>query len=334
MTIPVIHVKGVPFGLLRGRRPRTLMGQGKMGRVTLLDGGMGQELLNRSANKAPKFWSAQYLLEAPDLVEDVHAEYIAAGATVITINAYSATFTRMSLVDAVDRVPDLQARACSLAKAARDKAGPAGAGVAIAGCLPPLNGTYRPDRVRRFEENLAEYRRLAALQAPHVDLLICETMSTAEEARAAATAAVETGLPVWVAWSLEDGGNSRLRSGETIAQARGALVGLPVAALLANCCHPESVTAAMPDLVAQGLPAGGYANGFVAIPSTFLPGRTKEQLSARTDLGPDAYADFAMRWVGQGAAIVGGCCEVGPAHIARLRDRLIADGHRLVGPSR
>ena len=75
-----------------------------------------------------------------------------------------------------------------------------------------------------------------------------------------------------------------------------------------------------PELVATGLPAGGYANGFTGIPKTFLPGKTKDQVRTREDLDPQAYAEFALGWVKGGAAIVGGCCEVGPAHIARLRD--------------
>jgi S-methylmethionine-dependent homocysteine/selenocysteine methylase len=302
-------------------------------RVVLLDGGTGLELLNRSANKTPRHWSAEYLLSEPDLVREVHLDYIRAGAKVVTVNAYSATYTRMSLVDAAERVPELQRRACEIARAARDAAGEAAADVAVAGCLPPLNGTYRPDRVRDFATNLEEYRRLAALQAPHVDLFLCETMSTAAEARAAATAACEHGKPVWVGWSLMDDA-PWLRSGERIAAAVAALAGLDVGAVLANCAPPESVSAAIPELVATGLPAGGYANGFTGIPATFLPGRTREQLHARTDLGPDIYADFAMRWIADGAAIVGGCCEVGPAHIARLREALLAAGHVIVGPGR
>jgi S-methylmethionine-dependent homocysteine/selenocysteine methylase len=81
--------------------------------------------------------------------------------------------------------------------------------------------------------------------------------------------------------------------------------------------------------VGAGLPAGGYANGFVEIPQTFLPGRTREQLSSSEDLDPDAYARRAVDWVEAGARIVGGCCGVGPAHIALLRDRLLEAGWRI-----
>ncbi len=300
--------------------------------IVLLDGGMGQELILRSANKQPRHWSATYLMQEPALVRCVHRAYIAAGARVITLNTYTATFTRMGMTGDADLVPGLQRIAGELARAARDDAGASGEGVLIAGCLPPLNGSYRPERVRPFEVNLEEYRRLVSLQAPHVDLFLCETMSSAEEARAAATAAAEAGRPVWVAWTLHEVGAATLRSDETVGEAFAALAGIPVAAVLANCTSPEAITAAMPELKATGMPTGGYANAFEPIPRSFLPGVPVNHLGVRRDLDPDAYAAAAMGWVGQDATIVGGCCEVGPAHIARLRDALLAAGHRIVAP--
>ncbi len=297
-----------------------------MSDVILLDGGMGMELLNRSANKTPRLWSADYLLSEPDLVTAVHRDYIEAGARIITTNTYSASYTRMEMVDMTDKVPLLQQTACELALRARDQAGQAR--VAVAGSLPPLNGTYRPDLVRDFAVNLEEYARLAALQAPYVDMFICETMSTAQEARAAAQAACAHGKPVWVSWSLQDQAPN-LRSGESIHDAFEALRGLPVGAVLVNCCPPERISQAMAALVATGTPAGGYANGFVAIPVTFLPGKTREQLKSRTDLGPQEYVVYTDDWVSKGATIIGGCCEVGPAHIRRMRDQLLAHGHTI-----
>jgi S-methylmethionine-dependent homocysteine/selenocysteine methylase len=298
-------------------------------RVVLLDGGTGMELIRRSQDKTPRLWSAQYLLSEPELVEQVHLDYIAAGAKVLTVNTYSASFTRMESVGEQARVPDLQRRACELALAARDRAGHRGAGVHIAGCLPPLNGSYRADRVRDFGTNLSEYRRLAELQAPHVDLFLCETLSSAQEARAAVTAAAGHGKPVWVAFTLQDRG-SLLRSGESLTEALRALSDLPVAAVLANCCPPESITQAMPELVGSGLPAGGYANGFVEIPKAFMPGKTRLMLRSREDLDPPSYAAFAARWLADGARLLGGCCEVGPAHIALMREQLEQAGCEIV----
>jgi len=301
-----------------------------MSAITLLDGGTSLELLKRSSNKEPRLWSAEYLLSEPELVRQVHLDYILAGAKIVTINTYSASYTRMAMVDEVARVPDMQRRACDLAAAARDAAGERGADVAIAGCIPPLNGTYRPDRVRSFANNHEEYMRLAELQAPHVDLFICETMSAAEEARAAATAVAAFGKPVWVGWTLADH-LPRLRSGEHIGRAAQALQGIGVSAILANCSLPETISAAMPEFAKTGLACGGYANGFTHIPQSFLPGKTLEQLTVRRDLTPVAYADFALAWIRDGATIVGGCCEVGPEHIEALHDRLQEKGHVIIG---
>ena len=60
---------------------------------------------------------------------------------------------------------------------------------------------------------------------------------------------------------------------------------------------------------------------------------TVKVLDARADLGPDAYADYALGWVEQGAAIVGGCCEVGPAHIAAIARRLEEADIEIIGVS-
>jgi len=155
-------------------------------------------------------------------------------------------------------------------------------------------------------------------------------MASAEEARAAVTAASESGKPVWVSWTLADHGTPRLRSGEAIAAAAGALDGLPVAARLVNCCRPEAIAAALPELIGLGGPVGAYANGFTSI-EALKHGGTVDVLHARHDLDPDAYAGHAVGWVEAGADIVGGCCEVGPPHIATLCDRLEQAGYEISG---
>jgi S-methylmethionine-dependent homocysteine/selenocysteine methylase len=300
--------------------------------ITLLDGGMGQELVRRSAQPAHPMWSAHVMINEPEIVQAAHMDYLRAGARVLTLNAYSTTPGRFARFGMPEQFAPMQRRAYDLARAAIDETG---IEADLAGCLPPLVGSYHPELLPSYDELLAEYRLIAAEQADRVDFFLCETMSKAEEARAAAVAAAEIGRPVWVAWTLAEAlaedGKARLRSGETIAEAIAALDGVPVAALLANCCPPEVIDAAMPELVASGLPSGGYANGFTPIPAGFTLGQTVDMLSARTDLGPEAYADFAMGWVDGGAVIVGGCCEVGPAHIAELARRLTAAGHEIVG---
>ena len=298
-----------------------------MSDVILLDGGMGQELIARTKHPLHPMWSAEVLRVEPEIVREVHEEYIRAGARVITVNAYSVTRPRLDNYGDSTLFETLQQTACRLAHEARDAVGVEG--VAIAGCLPPLPGSYRPDLALPEEEAFEQYSEIVAQQAPHVDLFIAETMGAGIEAKAAARAIAASGKPGWIAWTLEDGGVAHLRSGESLTDAAAMLDGIEVAARLVNCCFPESVDAALPALRATGKVWGAYANGFTSIKALEIGG-TVGGLKARQDLGPEAYADFAMRWVGAGATIIGGCCEIGPAHIAELARRLAADEHRIV----
>lgn len=299
--------------------------------IILLDGGMGQELVRRSADPAHPQWSAHVMRSEPEIVQAVHEDYLRAGATMLTLNSYSVTRGRFRRLGTEEEFVPLQKRSIDLAKAARDVVG---VDAGIAGCLPPLEGSYKPEIDSGFEVLVDEYREIVELEAPDVDVFLCETMSTAVEAKAAATAACESGKPVWVAWSLAekpaDDGTARLRSGETIDAAIAALDGLPVTGLLFNCCAPEMMSLGMPTLADDGRIFGGHANGFTHIPPEFVLGATVSMLSTRQDLSPSAYADQAMGWVRQGATILGGCCEVGPAHIAELSRRINTDGHRAV----
>ncbi len=298
-----------------------------MSRFTLLDGGMGQELLKRSANPPSKLWSAQVLMDEPGIVEAVHLNYIKAGARVITLNSYSLTPERLERNGDVSRFRELQAQAISIANSAREKGG---VEVSLAGCLPPLVASYRPDVTPDFEESLDTYRQVVAEQRDHVDVFLCETLASEKEVRAATIAAVESGKPVWTAMTVLDGDGTKLRSGESLENGIAAAKDAGAAAVLVNCSWPESLTQSIPVLAGFSLPFGAYANGFTSI-EQLKPGGTVATLTARTDLGPSAYADHVMSWVDQGATIVGGCCETGPAHIAELARRLEAAGHEITG---
>lgn len=294
----------------------------EQGGCLLLDGGTGQELAARGVDTESGLWSAQAMLDAPDTLVAVHRDFIDAGADVIIANTYTTARGRLESVGAGARFESLNRRACELAHRARDDSGRA---VAIAGSLAPMHGSYRPDRVRPVDELEPQYREQAELLAGYVDVLLCETMSTASEALAAARGAAATGLPVWVSWTAADDGSGTLRSGEAIADAIAALADERVDAVLVNCSMPESVDGAMPALAAHaGRPFGAYANGFEAIPADHEIDAGRNIPGARGDLDPERYAQHAGRWLDAGARLVGGCCEVGPAHIRRLRALLDA----------
>jgi S-methylmethionine-dependent homocysteine/selenocysteine methylase len=289
-------------------------------KTVLLDGGMGQELIKRGIAGHESLWSANALLIAPNVVRDIHEDYIRAGADVITTNTYATTRVRLQKGGIESRFVELNQLAGELAQQARKNQG---ADVLIAGSLPPFHGSYLPAKVGAFVELEPLYREQAEVLAPYVDLFLCETMSTASEALAAATGAASTGKPVWVSWTLQDGGSDKLRSGESVSEAAEALAHLPIAAYLVNCCAPESIASVMGELSSLGdKPVGGYANGFVGIPNDWVVEEGVDVLGNREDLTPERYAEYAGIWLQKGASIIGGCCEVGPAHIRKLRQLL------------
>ncbi len=292
------------------------------GGVALLDGGMGQELRKRRNDGDKAFWGTGVLLECPAEVRQVHLDYIRAGARIITTNTYTVLRSRLDQSGSIShRFPELMKLAGQLAVEARDEAA---TDVLIAGSLPPLNGSYRPELVGPFEEIEPIYREHVELLAPYVDVFLCETMSSAAEGYAAAHAAQAAGKPVWVAWTLKDEGSSLLRSGETLTEAWAALDGLAVEAVLANCCWPESISVGMKELVGLGAHyAGGYGNGFSAIPAGWtVLDEGVSALGQRRGFAPITYAAHVEKWIADGAKIVGGCCEVGPNHIAEIDRRL------------
>lgn len=295
--------------------------------VILKDGGTGQELIKRSSMPPHPLWSAKVMMEEPEVVQGVHEDFIRAGARLITLNNYSATPERLQREGVPELFKPLQNTAIELVQSARDAVGENG--VRIAGCLPPLHGSYKPDLALSHDDLLPAYQEIVAAQAYACDVILCETLSSVAEVTAAAQAGIETGLPTWVAMSLGDDGSATLRSGEPLAAALDALTGMDHAGVMLNCSKPEVITANLGALLARDKPVGAYANGFTGIDALEIGG-TVTELKARQDLTPQAYADFALGWVKFGATFTGGCCEVGPAHISALAQRLVAEGYQVI----
>eukprot|EP00747_Dinoflagellata_sp_TGD_P209265 gnl/TRDRNA2_/TRDRNA2_82659_c0_seq3.p1 gnl/TRDRNA2_/TRDRNA2_82659_c0~~gnl/TRDRNA2_/TRDRNA2_82659_c0_seq3.p1 ORF type:complete len:309 (-),score=77.64 gnl/TRDRNA2_/TRDRNA2_82659_c0_seq3:132-1058(-) len=288
-----------------------------MSKVLVLDGGMGHLLRRMGVQMRGEIGSVERFLgvalaniEQPELVVDAHEQYLKAGANVVTTNSYAC----------VPKIVGNNARTVETIRAAGALAKKAAArhSAYVAGCLPPLNASYRPDLVLPEAEMQEQYKIIAEEIAPFSDVLLCETMSCAREAAAAVSAAsaVANGKEVWVSWALAED-SDKLLSGESIGEAVAAISlreGGPVKACLFNCSHPERITAALPQLQAllpKGVTTGAYANGFRTVKS---PGGTAAS-EYREDLTPEVYATAAAKWVSDGSTIVGGCCGVFPEHI-------------------
>ncbi len=296
-----------------------------MADITLLDGGMGQELVHRAGDKPTPLWSTQVMIGHPGLVGAVHSDYFAAGATIATTNTYAILRDRLVSAGIEDQFETLYAMALSEAQKARMTHGSG----RIAGAIGPLGASYRPDIHPEPADATPLYTEIAQILAPQADIILFETVASLAHAQSAVAAGRQTDKPVWIALTVDDQDGNLLRSGQKVADVLPLIEG--ASALLANCSAPEAMPAALHQLAKSGLPFGAYANGFTQITTDFLQDApTVDSLSARSDLGPDTYAEHVMGWVDMGATIVGGCCETGPAHIAEIARRLRAAGHVVV----
>lgn len=289
-----------------------------MANITLLDGSIGQELVNRSGVTPDGTWSTRTLKEMPHLIQEVHEDYFQAGATIATTNTYTLHRDRLARFDLEHEFESLNQQACQLAVAARDRFGKG----LIAGSLGPSGGSYQPELAPTATVAAQWFQELAEVQALYVDLFLLETMSSVEQARGALMGACRVGKPVWLAISVLDDDGTRLRSGEAVTDILPLVSEFTVDALLVNCSTPEAINQTIPLLNGVATAVGAYANGFTHIGRSFRkPGASVTELSEREDLDPQSYADFAEQWVADGATIIGGCCCVGPAHIAELHKR-------------
>jgi S-methylmethionine-dependent homocysteine/selenocysteine methylase len=295
------------------------------------DGGTGRELKRSGAPFRQPEWSALALIEGPHFVSHVHRSYVEAGADLISTNSYAVVPFHIG----EERFASDGARLAALAgRLAREVADSAGRQVWVAGSLPPICGSYRADWFdAEFSRPILE--TLVDALRPSVDIWLAETLSAIAEARLVREVLGSADpKPLWLSFTLEDGraeaGKPRLRSGEPVGEAVKTALELGAAAVLFNCSQPEvmadAVDAARAVLTAagragaDGVRVGVYANAFV-------PQRVDAQANSgytevRADLDPPGYLQWAADWVSRGASVVGGCCGIGPEHIAELSKRL------------
>jgi S-methylmethionine-dependent homocysteine/selenocysteine methylase len=288
---------------------------------TILDGGMGRELHRMGAPFRQPEWSALALMLAPETVERAHQRFADAGAEVITTNSYALVPFHIGEQKFKTEARFLADLAGGLA---RKVANSARRRILVAGSLPPLFGSYRPDL---FDEAGAPaiIRPLIDGLSPHIDLWLAETQSSLAEARFAREALRGDARPFWVSFTLDDENEDlarpKLRSGECVAAVITTMLELGVDAVLFNCSQPEvmagAVDAARAIRDVRGAKAriGIYANAF---PPQRDEAANEGLSDIRADLTPDRYARFAKDWRERGAEIIGGCCGIGPEHIAAL----------------
>lgn len=295
--------------------------------MTILDGGMGGEISARVQGAGHGLWSAKALLDAPDIVVDIHREYIEAGAQIIITNTYSTIPHYLGKEGLEGRYEELTRLGGELAqRAVAQSPGQ----VLVAGSLPPLNESYRADLVPPSVQAEPIYRNLVEALNPYVDLFICETMASADEALTAATQATSygTGKPVYIAWTLNEKPGSGLRSGESVADAFEKIAHLEIAGYLFNCTSPEAILAALTQLrELTDKPIGGYANRMNEVDPQWT--LDNELITGRrVDMGTQAFVHMCQRFAHAGATLIGGCCGIGPTDIAALTEAFAAQANQ------
>lgn len=293
-----------------------------MQEITILDGGMGRELERLGAPFKQPEWSALAMMQAPEIVKEVHRAFINAGSQVITTNSYALVPFHIGdevfKTRGIDLIRD-SARVAQAAVAENNR------DVKIAGSLPPLFGSYRADLYQSEHVECISRPLIEGLK-DGVDLWLNETQSLLAESLAIKTLVDELDKdkkPYWVSFTLEDSETNdapKLRSGETVEEAVRAMKAVNVDAILFNCCQPEIISDALK--VAKSIlgnskiQLGAYANAFPPQPKDATANHGLDVL--RKDLTPESYLVWAKRWTELGANLIGGCCGIGPDHIQAL----------------
>lgn len=289
--------------------------------LIILDGGLGRELQRIGAPFKQPEWSAQALIEAPEFVYQAHKHFLAAGAHVITTNTYALVPFHIGAARFNESGRQLIKQAATLARASVVSYSDA----RVAGCIPPVLGSYRPDLF------IAEQARpiidiLIAEQQSLVDFWLAETVSSIAEAELIINRVLPTHKKLWMAFTINDELDDvpRLRSGETVVEAIRQLDKTQLSAILFNCSRAEVIEQAI--IVArqslaelgfeQTIQLGVYANSFSPIGDGHQA--NNGLCTLREDLTPTSYRDFAQLWIKAGANIIGGCCGISPVHIQAL----------------
>lgn len=293
----------------------------------VLDGALATELERRGCDLRDPLWSARVLIEAPELIQQVHADYFVAGADCAISASYQATFegfARRGL--GADAATELLRRSVELAVAARDVfwADPANrlgrprpfvaASVGPYGAYLNDGSEYRGDYGLSEDELIAFHRpRMAVLAMAGADLLACETIPCLAEARALARLLPEfPNISAWFSFSARD--SAHISHGESLADCAALLDQHPqVAAIGVNCTAPQHIFGLVRAArAATGKPILVYPNSGETYDAT--------RSSWSGDASGGSFSAQAQDWYACGARAIGGCCRTTPDDIREIAD--------------
>lgn len=278
------------------------------GEVLVADGATGTNLqiMGLKAGTPPE----DLVMDNPDILLTLAGRFVEAGSDIILTCTFGGTRLRMKDSKYVDRAPEVNMRAVDLARKAASKRD----GVLVAGSLGPTGALMVPYGPLTPDDARATYAEQAkALADGGVDLLLIETMFALEEATAAFEGARSASdLPIVVSFSYDRG--VRTMMGVKTSQVMKTYTDLGAVAIGANC---GTTLENMEKVVTE---YGAAKAGFPlwVKPNAGLPHMDAATNRALYDVTPEMMGEYAKKYVGMGARIVGGCCGSTPEHVTAI----------------
>src|SRR5215472_4151272 len=295
------------------------------GETLILDGATGTELQRRGAPMDADAWCGPATLEHERLLTEIHADYIRAGAEVITANTFASSRLMLSRAGLGERVREVNERAVAAALRARDIAG--NDSIVVAGSLshmvPILQGKESQDpALLPSDHEIADalHELAGILAGAGCELILLEMMYHPGRVRSALEAARATGLPIWFGASARRG-----RGGDVISYYQSEEVPLQAIVDLIPSAGVDAagIMHTGADIVADALREvrRRFAGPLMAYPDS---GYFEMPDWRFVDvIAPERFEGLCRAWIASGVQIVGGCCGLTPDHIhaaVRARD--------------
>jgi len=285
--------------------------------LRILDGGMGQELLNRGVKPHGTIWGASALLHKKyhKIVVQTHLDFINAGAEVIVTNSFGSRKRRLIENNLEKKFEKLNKISGILAKKAVKRSKKK---ILIAGSLPPQNFTYFADLGSDLKFIKDSFNHQAKCLNPYVDFFYLDVMSSLKECKIAINSILNFKKNFLIGIHIRDKG--KLPSGENFYTVVKKLEKYKPLGIMASCVSVEHVNYLIKNIKKINVPFGFKINAFEHIPPGWKPdsNNPKVQLGKRKDLTPTNFLKFCKKFKKNGAKIIGGCCEITPAHIKKL----------------
>ncbi len=286
----------------------------------LCDGAMGTQLYARGISFERCF--DELNLSNPALVQEIHSEYIRAGAEMIETNTFGANRFKLAPHGLEKRVREINRQGVKLAREAREIAGEA---VFVLGSVGPIGQLLESfGKITYADARAAFQEQVEALLEGGADAIVLETFSDLNELKAAiaATRAATHDLPLFAQMSFSE--DEDTLTGNTPEEIAAELMQLPVNVIGTNCSvGPAGTFNALKRMVAA-ISQSPVSNLFISVmPNAGFPARIGERYMYLSS--PPYFAEYAPRFIDElGATVVGGCCGTTPRHIAAMRDALRA----------